>query len=173
MRVPLLVFSVCALGLISVVWFQPSYAAPLAAAYFVLLVQAMRHLRHAGILGRPIGVFLTRLLVFLAIDWVVIQGVHAVRHHVRGWNVSRVDVSATLAALPGQHLVLVRYSPSHDAHHEWVYNAADIDHARIVWAREIPGQDLQPLLNYFKDRKIWLLEPDNSPPELRPYPPSR
>jgi hypothetical protein len=54
--------------------------------------------------------------------------------------------------------------------HEWVYNAADIDAAKIVWVREIPGQDIKPLLNYYRDRKIWLVDADTSPPRLQPYP---
>jgi hypothetical protein len=131
----------------------------------------MHHLRHAQIQGRPIGILLTRLVVFLAIDWVVIQAGQAVRHPMLGWATGRAELVRKLDSLPGQHLVLVRYSPEHNVHHEWVYNAADIDHARIVWAREIPGQDLLPLLSYFGDRKIWVLEPDKSPPELRSYPP--
>jgi hypothetical protein len=74
-----------------------------------------------------------------------------------------------LDSLPGEHLVIVHYGPNHNVHHEWVYNAADIDRSKIVWARDIPGQDFQPLLNYFKNREVWLLEPDQSPPALRPY----
>jgi hypothetical protein len=86
-----------------------------------------------------------------------------------GWATERAQIVHRLDSLPGQHLVLVRYGPVHNVHHEWVYNAADIDHAKVVWAREIPGQDLHPLLHYFKDRNVWLVEPDKSVPELRPY----
>ncbi len=173
MRLPLGQFALCATGLLSVVWFQPHYAAPLAATLFVLLVQAIRHLRRAQIQGKPIGIFLTRLIVLLAIDWTVILAGQAARHPMVGWANRRASIIRTLQSVPGQHLVVVRYQPNHNVHHEWVYNAADIDQSRIVWAREIPGQDLHPLLNYFKDRKIWLLEPDKPSPELSSYPPDR
>ena len=173
MRLPLCQFALCAAGLLSIVWFQPHYAAPLAATLFILLVQAIRHLRHAQIQGKPVGIFLTRLVVLLAIDWTVIQAGQAARHPIVGWAANRASVVSTLKSVPGEHLVLVRYQPNHNVHHEWVYNEADINQSRIVWAREIPGQDLHPLLDYFKDRKIWLLEPDKSSPELSPYPPDR
>jgi len=66
--------------------------------------------------------------------------------------------------------VLVHYSPHHDVHEEWVYNAADIDHAKVVWAREIPGVDLRPLLDYFHGRTVWEVEPDSPRIELHAYP---
>jgi len=169
MRLPLCQFLVCAAGLLSVIWFQPHYAAPLAATLFILLVQAFRHLRHAHIKGKPVGIFLTRVVLLLAIDWIVIQAGHAARHPMVGWATSRATLVHKLDSRPGQHLVIVHYDPNHNVHHEWVYNAADIDVSKIVWAREIPGQDLHPLLNYFKDRKVWLLQADEIPPELRPY----
>jgi hypothetical protein len=69
----------------------------------------------------------------------------------------------------GKHLVLVRYSPDHDLDEEWVYNDASIDAARIVWAREMDIAENKQLIEYFKDRKTWLLEVDENPPRLTPY----
>jgi hypothetical protein len=156
--------------LLSVVWFQPHYAAPLAAAVFVVVVQAIRHLRQAKIHGRPIGIFVSRLIVVLAIDWVAVQAGHAARYPITVWKGQREQVLRTLESVPGKHLVVVRYTPTHNVHREWVYNAADIDSSRIIWVREIPGQDITPLLRYYHDRKVWLLDADQSPPALEPYP---
>ena len=44
---------------------------------------------------------------------------------------------------------------------EYVYNDADIDHARIVWAREVPGESDDPLMMYFRNRDVWLFQPDD------------
>jgi hypothetical protein len=72
----------------------------------------------------------------------------------------RKTVEQQLDAMPGEHLVLVRYSPDHNSANEFVYNQANIDHAKTVWAREIPGMDLTPLLRYFRNRDVWVFEPD-------------
>ena len=80
------------------------------------------------------------------------------------------NVVRQLEALPGRHLVLVRYAPNHDAYQEWVYNRADIDSAHIVWAREMSPAENASLIQYFHGRSVWLLEPDPSPPKLMPYP---
>ena len=170
MRLPFAEVLVCSLGLLSVVWFQAHYAAPLAAAVFVVVVQALRHLRRAKMGTRPVGIFLSRLIVVLALDWVAIQAGHAALYPVTAWKSERAGVFRKLESAPGKQLVIVRYEPDHDVHREWVYNAADIDSSRIVWVREIPGQDLNPLLRYFHDRRIWLLEADETPVELEPYP---
>jgi hypothetical protein len=41
-----------------------------------------------------------------------------------------------------------------------------------VWARDMDEKSNQELLQYFKNRNVWLLEPDESPPKLSPYPAS-
>jgi hypothetical protein len=82
----------------------------------------------------------------------------------------RAQFESQLNSSPGEHLLIVRYSPEHDSAREWVYNAADIDHAKVVWAREIPGMDIHPLLDYFGERHVWLVEPDAVPPRLTYYP---
>jgi hypothetical protein len=81
----------------------------------------------------------------------------------------RKPVEQQLAALPGEHLVVVRYSKDHNSGEEYVYNEADIDRAKNVWAREIPGLDLSPLFNYFRNRDVWIYEPDEDDSVVRPY----
>jgi hypothetical protein len=55
---------------------------------------------------------------------------------------------------------------------EWVYNEADIDGSKVVWAREMDSVQNRKLVEYFKDRHVWLVEVgrDGSSPELKPYP---
>jgi hypothetical protein len=81
----------------------------------------------------------------------------------------RIAIHNQLAQASGKHLVFVRYGSRH-TFSEWVYNAADIDAARVVWARDLGPEENQKLLRYYPDRNIWLLEPDFRPPRLNPYP---
>jgi hypothetical protein len=53
---------------------------------------------------------------------------------------------------------------------EWVYNAPDIDGAKVIWAREMDEGKNRELIQYYKDRKVWLIQPDIQPAELTPYP---
>ena len=85
-----------------------------------------------------------------------------------------------LQQLPGPQLVIVKYGSNHDVDREWVYNDADIDGAKVVWARDMGKDGNHELLQYFRDRTIWFLDPDkpspdkpspDSPsPRLTPYP---
>jgi hypothetical protein len=83
---------------------------------------------------------------------------------------SRQRVLAELGSLPDRQLVLVRYHPSHNPLAEWVYNDADIDNSKAVWARDMGPTQNEELLRYYNDRHTWLLDADEVPPRLTPYP---
>ena len=81
----------------------------------------------------------------------------------------RILVNRQLDQVPGKLLVFVRYSPHHIFQDEWVYNRAAIDDARIVWARDLGGEENRQLLRYFAGRTALVLKPDAQPPILTPY----
>ena len=82
---------------------------------------------------------------------------------------SRVTIAEKLSRTPGKHLIIVRYEEMHNVHDEWVYNGAEIDSAKVLWARELNPRQNAKLLAYFKDRHVWLVEPDTDNTELIPY----
>jgi hypothetical protein len=66
---------------------------------------------------------------------------------------------------------MVRYSDDHNIHDDWVYNGAEIDTAKVIWAREIDSEQDGKLFDYFQDRKVWLVRPDTDNTYLAPYTP--
>jgi hypothetical protein len=169
------------LGLTVNAWMSPHYAAPITALIYALALQGMRHLRLWRFHGRPAGVFLVRSIPSICLVMVGLRLCAGplqipLAGGVPSWYstgtapLHRERIIAKLNRLGGKHLVIVRYSPNHDPTFEWVYNDADIDAANIVWAREMDAGSNQRLIRYFKDRRVWLLEPDAHPPKLSPYP---
>ena len=78
-------------------------------------------------------------------------------------------VNQQIDQIPGRILIFVRYWPQHIFQEEWVYNQADIDGARVVWARDLGEPENEKLRRYYPDRKILLLEADARPPKLEDY----
>ena len=54
-------------------------------------------------------------------------------------------------------------------HEEWVYNRADLQRAKVVWARHLGDSRMHELLEQFPDRHVWLVEPDKKPLQLIPF----
>jgi hypothetical protein len=168
--------AVCLTGTGLIVFFMAHYAAPITAVIVAVLLQGMRHLRVWRWEGRPTGLFLVRGLVVV---WVLMAPFEvrmlAAPAPPGTWMAlgpERAKLLAQLDSLPEHHLVLVRYKPDHDAMADWVYNGADIDSSKVVWARDMGATANEELIRYYKDRRIWLLEADDTPPSLSPYPPA-
>ena len=144
---------------------SPHYQAPLAGLLYVVLIQAMRHLRLWRPGGGSAGLLLVRIipvtcLALLAVNCAIVLP-------ARGAGQARATAQHQLEARPGKHLVIVRYAPDHDPDAvEWVYNAADVDAAKVVWARDMGTAGNQELIDYFRNRQVWVVEPDRSPTSL-------
>jgi hypothetical protein len=85
----------------------------------------------------------------------------------QAWD--RPSIQARMEKLPGRHLLLVHYTPEHDPRSSWVANGADIDGSKVVWANDMGQQQNQGLIEYFKDRKVWMVEPDAIPARVSDY----
>ncbi len=171
---------VYALGLCANAWLFPHYVAPFACALYALLLQAMRHLRAWRPGRQPYGLALVRMVPLLCL---LLAGVRvfaaplgiAIHRWPTMWygteplGLDRARVSRELEGRPGRQLAIVRYSATHSVFDDWVYNAADVDRSNVVWAREMDGPHNAELLQYFGDRRAWLVEPDSTPPRISPY----
>jgi hypothetical protein len=175
MRLPLLICATMIPALAVETWAMPHYFSPATGALYLLLVQGMRHLWRWSSARRPLGREIVRAIPALGCCMIFLR-VAAVGTHIpieppwpRG-DLQRSAVVRHLKEQPGSQLVIVRYGPHHDPAREWVYNRADIDAAKVVWARDMGRDKNQELLWYFRDRNVWLVEPDISPPQAVAYP---
>jgi hypothetical protein len=166
-------------------YFFPQYMGALTCVFVLLSVLGLQRLERVTIRNIPCGQTAARWLLFLCgAQFLFWYAVHAqgddgiLRAMVRyetgdGINYGdlerRIAINQQLAAEPGRHLVFVRYFSTH-GYHEWVHNAADIDHSRVVWALDLGSSENEALKRYYPDRKVWLMEPDAIPPRLVPYP---
>jgi hypothetical protein len=172
-------------GLTVEVFFLLHYAAHLTSITLALVVQALRHLRVWRWNGRPAGAFLVRTLPL------VYAGALGIRllapalglplNEIDLWwlrlrpserGLERAHLLARLERMPGQDLVIVRYGPEYDPIRqiEWVYNRADLEHAPVIWARDMGEAENARLLDHYNNRQVWLVEPDRHPLKLHPYP---
>ena len=158
--------------------FQFHYVAAVTCLFVLVSVTGLRQLSRLSSLA-------ARVILFLcAAQFLLWYGLHlfddseisqAMRQYETWQTINhgnperRIFVNGLLARLPGRQLVFVRYWPGHIFQDEWVYNAADIDGARVVWARDLGPQEDEKLRRYYPDRTVWLLEPDARPPKLTPY----
>ena len=155
----------------------PQHVAPVAAIFCLLLVSGIRHLyvmaRRAGILPERVVASLVLCLVCSAGFKLYGESFHFRmsfwEHPYFPHRDARATIVSKLGQMPGKHLVFVHYMLQHSPHEEWVYNAANIDGSKIVWANSMSSQEDAELCKYFHDRQAWVVEPDTDPSGFLPF----
>ena len=181
MLLPLLICCAMAAAFAVQTWTLPHYFSPAICVLYLLLVQCLRQIWHwhpAGLrsssAGPSLGKQLVRAIPVVACAMILLRVTAAGIHFPiepawpRG-NLERAAILRQLQQLPETQLVIVRYGPHHDLDREWVYNEADIDAAKVVWARDMGRSGNQELLDYFRNRQAWVVDGDSPTPQLRPY----
>jgi len=160
---------------------QPHYIAHLTVVFYAIMLLMMRDLYGPPSEAPSAGRFLARSIPAVCVLLLFVRSAAPLFHAtpgpswIRTWcsqdeqNLNRAHIVQQLEQAPGNHLVLVRYKPNHDfILDEWVYNGADIDGSKVIWARDMGPQNAE-LLHYFNERHAWIAEPDYNPPRLSPY----
>jgi hypothetical protein len=155
----------------------PQHVAPEAAIFYALLIGGMRQI---CVGGRRRGYMPERVMASLVLcvacgtvlnlfmEQLHIQPGSFWEHPSWPYRDARAALLSKIEALPGKHLILVRYAENHTPHEEWVYNAADINKSKVIWANSLDLKDDMKLRQYFSDRQAWLLEPDKSQRDFWP-----
>ncbi len=161
----------------------PHYSAAVTIAIFVVLIQGLCVMRRWG----RAGLFLSRSLpLACCISLAVAMGgrlaepllPRSAKSISRFWApqyehwVSRETFVPRLEAQPGKQLVLIHYDPTtHNNDDAWTFNEANLENAKIVWARESNDpEENRRLIQHFSGRTLWLAEPDARPQKIIPYP---
>jgi len=181
-RPALFIAGAVALGIGIEAWrIMPHYAAPAVAALYILLMQGIRHWRvknrrTAGpIVAWGIPVICLVLLVARIGAEVrppshyIHVGGNALWAFIPGGIADRDRILHDLTLRSGRHLVVVHYQSRHDVLEEWVFNGANIDAQKVIWARDMGEAANQELLRYYKDRRIWIVDADAPKPRLISY----
>ncbi len=152
-------------------FFYPHYLAPAIPALLAVVVAGWRTLAAWSPAGRPVGAAMSAALMAACVGAFLLSTVWR-SGHGEGWDRSytarRSTIVRNLESRPGKHLVVLQYEPDHFVHQEWAYNGADIEGARILWARSMGFAKDQDLFEAFPDRHVWLFNPDED--VFREYP---
>ena len=185
LRFLILCLPVLIAGQLIEVFLLPHYLAAYTAAFYAIGLQAMRHLRLWKPGGQAVGLTLQRLVVTICVLMAALRVAAEPLHfalplwptaEAAEWfgfsslsGSERAKTEAALNQMPGKQLAIVRYTPSHNPQVEWVYNAADLNNAKIVWAWDMDNAANQNLIDHYNDRTVWLVEPDATPAKVTPY----
>jgi hypothetical protein len=168
-RIMLAMVILATLALLGSTWARSHYAAPLTGLVFALSLRTMRRLSLLKPADVAVGAVFTRVCLILFVASLLTTDLRLPGPSPSDWSFDRARILADLRRDPHKDLVVVHYAAGHSPHEEWVYNDADIDGSDVVWARDMGPEHNRELLDYFRDRRVWLLEADRRDPTVVRY----
>jgi hypothetical protein len=149
----------------------PHYLAPICVVFVAVVVQGIRHLRWWRWRGRPVGAAVACGILILSASGVVTApaGADLLSANLVTTRTPRSRILEKLAERGGQHVIIVHYGPSHLFHIGWIYNDADSDNSRVIWARDLGPAKNAELVKYYQGRSIWYFDADAPQVHLTPY----
>lgn len=156
---------------------QPHYASPALCLIVALALYGLRLLRTWRPLRMPAGVMISRAIVLLMLLWIALPTARALVNPFglrtgnaeRALQFERARLQAQLERLPGEHVVIVHSPTSYGGAQDWIYNEPDIDHAKVIWARDMGEDKNQELVGYFHNRNIWYIDQNDGLMRLQAY----
>ncbi len=185
----LLTIAFVVLGGSFVPWWIPHYTAPIQPLAMAVFADALRRIGLAFRANRRLGVLTPLIVVSLASFYgIAVLGASAlpgIHRAPTGHNseveevpsktsliTSRGDLIRRLNQQDGSHLVFVRYAENYPFADEWVYNAADIESAKVVFAHDLGDRKNGELIARHLDRSVWLVTVSAKKKQLEPYRPA-
>lgn len=169
-RRALIVYAVLLPGLMLSTVSAVHYPAPITGLNYFFVLSAMRLGRRRYKRAGQIMLWLLPCLAIAALAGSVIYAT-ITKDNSSPWHLQRARFLVQLGQDESRHLIVVKYGPLHSVNDEWVYNEAEIDRAKVIWARDMNAGQNCKLIEYFKDRRIWFLEVgmNEALPKLKPY----
>ncbi len=185
MRAVLISLVLVSANLFAQIWApHPHYGAPAAGAVFLWVLYSVRHFRSSRFKHAIWG---SRALAIVLAIWMVspiaetLRDPFMLRPNYSGVEATRIKpallplqfrragIQAELETRSGKQLIIVHYPYRDMPGQDWVYNDADIDHAHIVWARDMGYLKNKELLNYYSDRQTWYTDRGDPASLILPY----
>jgi hypothetical protein len=148
---------------------SPHYLAPAAAVLIAIVVECCRHLRASHVYVVRYLPMIMVLVLTLRIGAQSLGLPYTQQLNFQSWccrvdgNHNKARIAAVLDTIPGDHLVFVRAKTDEYNLLQWIYNDADIDRSRIVWARDLGPERNAELARYYPGRRVWMVDPNVDP----------
>jgi len=165
---------IMAAAMVTSIWLNLNYTSPISALFLIMQVGCLRWLiryrpmQTAGNspshLWRAIAVVLTAASVVVAVPLARSNKLNDSKYG----EVRAEIINSLSSEYPEGNVVFVRYIQPHNVFEEWVYNSAEIDAQKVVWALYKSPEQNDAVMRYYAGRRYWVLLPDVR--SLTPYP---